>query len=149
MHFLEPNLLYNQGLTTAAVQNAKDRVPRNIGIVNENERIVAKHDRITPEIKLKIDSYRIAKGEETSFWGRFAQNLGKFIHIFIVLLPLIIYVYLFRRKIYNDNVKILLIAIIILFVSFLTFLVHQLNVCGPRRVPCFSSGRIYASYNYF
>ena len=131
MHFLEPNLLYNQGLTNAAIQNAKDRVPRNIGIVNENERIVAKHDRITPEIKLKIDSYRIAKGEETNFWSRFAQNLGKFIHILIVMLPLIIYIYLFRRRIYTDNAKILLIAIIILFVSFLTFLVHQLNVSGP------------------
>ena len=131
MHFLEPNLLYNQGLTNAAIQNAKDREPRNIGIVNENERIVAKHDRITPEIKLKIDSYRIAKGEETNFWSRFAQNLGKFIHILIVMLPLIIYIYLFRRRIYTDNAKILLIAIIILFVSFLTFLVHQLNVSGP------------------
>jgi cyclic-di-AMP phosphodiesterase PgpH len=128
LFFLKPNLIYNKSLTDDAIFNAKERVPRNIGIVNENERIVAKHDRITPDTKLKIDSYRIAKGEDTSFWNRFTQNFGKFIHIFIIMLPLIIYVYLFRRKIYKDNVKILLIAVVILFVSFLTFLVYHINV---------------------
>jgi cyclic-di-AMP phosphodiesterase PgpH len=128
LFFLKPNLIYNKSLTEDAIFNAKERVPRNIGIVNENERIVAKHDRITPETKLKIDSYRIAKGEDTSFWSRFSQNFGKFIHIFIIMLPLIIYIYLFRRRIYKDNVKILLIAIVILFVSFLTFLVYHINV---------------------
>ncbi|MEW6701990.1 MAG: HDIG domain-containing metalloprotein, partial [Bacteroidota bacterium] len=130
-YFIKPNLIYSHELTETAIQNAKDKVPRNIGIVNENERIVAKHDRITPEVKLKIDSYRIAKGEEIGFLGRFTQNLGKFLHIIIVLLPLIIYIRLFRRKIYNDNLKIVLIAWIILFVSFLTFLVNQLDVSSP------------------
>lgn len=128
---LKPNLTYSLELTNIAIANAKDKVPRNVGIVNENERIVAKHDRITPEVKLKIDSYRIAKGEETGFWGRFSQNLGKFIHISIIILLLIIYIYLFRKRIYNDNVKILLISIIILFISFLTFLIYNLNVSAP------------------
>ncbi len=128
---LKPNLTYSIELTNIAIANAKDKIPRNVGIVNENERIVAKHDRITPDIKLKIDSYRIAKGEETGFWGRFSQNLGKFIHISIIILLLIIYIYLFRKRIYNDNVKILLISIIILFISFLTFLIYNLNVSAP------------------
>lgn len=127
-HFLEPNIIYNYELTQLAIENAKEKIPRNIGIVNENERIVAKHDRITPEIKLKIDSYRIAKGEEISLSGKIAQDLGKFIHILIVTLPFILYIYLFRKKIYNDNIKILLIAMIFLFISFLTFLISQINV---------------------
>ncbi len=131
LHFLKPNLIFNKSVTDQAVENAKERVPRNIGIVNENERIVAKHDRISHETKLKIDSYRIAKGADISFWNRFAQNLGKFIHIFIVMLPLIIYIYLFRKKIYKDNAKVLLIALTVLFVSFLTFLIHQINVSAP------------------
>ncbi|MEG8946012.1 HD family phosphohydrolase [Rosettibacter firmus] len=126
-HFLTPNIIYSYDLTKAAKENAKEKIPRNIGIVNENERIVAKHDRITPEIKLKIDSYRIAKGEETSTLNKAAQELGKFIHISIVALPFILYIYLFRKKIYNDNLKILLIAIIFLIVSFITFLIYQIN----------------------
>lgn len=131
LYFLKPNIIYSYELTDSAIRNAKEKVPRNIGIVNENERIVAKHDRITNEIKLKIDSYKIAKGEEIGFWARFAQSLGKFIHILIILLLLIIYIYLFRKRIYSDNLKILLIAIIILFISFITYLIYNLNVSAP------------------
>lgn len=127
-NFIKPNLIYSQQLTEIAVQNAKDEVPRNVGIVNENERIVAKHDRIKPETKLKIDSYRIAKGEEIGFVGKSLQSIGKFLHILIIVLPLIIYIRLFRKKIYKDNLKILLIACTILFISFLAFLVYQINV---------------------
>ncbi|NMB82348.1 MAG: HDIG domain-containing protein [Ignavibacteria bacterium] len=131
LFFLKPNIIYSYELTDAAIKNAKERVPRNIGIVNENERIIAKHDRITPEAKLKIDSYKVAKGEEIGFWSTFFQSLGKFIHILIILLLLMIYIYLFRKRIYNDNVMILLIAIIILFISFLTYLIYSLNVSAP------------------
>ena len=133
-HFAGPNIIYSEELTEEAKKITQDKVSKNIGFVNENERIVAKHDRITPEIKLKIDSYRIAKGEDSGFWERFAQNFGKFLHIIIIVLLYVIYIYLFRKKIYNDNVKILLIAIIVLFISALTFLVHQINVKAPMEL---------------
>ena len=127
-NFIKPNLVYSPQLTEIAIKNAKDKVLRNIGIVNENERIVAKHDRIKPETKLKIDSYRIAKGEEIGFVGKSLQSIGKFLHILIIVLPLIIYVRLFRSKIYKDNLKILLIAFIILFISLLSFLIYQIDI---------------------
>ena len=127
-NFTKPNLIYSKQLSEVAIQNVKDKIPRNIGIVNENERIVAKHDRIKPETKLKIDSYRIAKGEEIGLVGKSLQSIGKFLHILIIVLPIIIYIRLFRTKIYRDNVKILLIASIILFISLLSFLVYQIDV---------------------
>lgn len=130
-HFIVADYVYNSILTAEAIKTAEDRVPRNEGIVNENERIVAKHDRITKDIKAKIDSYRIAKGEEIEFWGRFAQNLGKFLHIIAVLTLFIIYIYLFRKNIYNDNVKILLIAIVVLFVNAIAFLVFRIDTNMP------------------
>ncbi|OGU64763.1 MAG: HDIG domain-containing protein [Stygiobacter sp.] len=130
-HFAKPNIVFNQKLTEEAVKSAKDKVTRNIGIVNENERIVAKHDRISEETKLKIDSYRIAKGEERNFWSRFLQNIGKFLHIFLVMLPLMIYIHLFRPKIFGDNLTIGLISIVALFISFLTYLVYNINVSSP------------------
>lgn len=130
-YFLSPNIIYNVQATEEAIQLAKDKVSRNIGIVNENERIVAKHDRITPLVKLKIDSYRIAKGEDTGYWERFSQGLGKFFHIVIVMGLYVIYIYLFRKKIFYDNYKILLIVILILLLSFVTFIVGQINVSVP------------------
>ncbi len=131
LHFLIPNLIYSESLTEQAKKIAQDKVSRNIGIVEENERIVAKHDRITPEIKLKIDSYRIAKGEQKDAGLGYFQALGKFLHIVIILGLFSIYIYLFRKKIFNDNSKILIISIILLFVSFLTYLIYQMNVKAP------------------
>ena len=52
LHFLKPNIIFSQQLTEQAVKLAIDKVPKNIGIVEQNERIVAKHDRITPITKL-------------------------------------------------------------------------------------------------
>jgi len=131
LHFLKPNIIFSQQLTEQAVKLAIDKVPKNIGIVEQNERIVAKHDRITPITKLKIDSYRIAKGQQRGFWMIFFQNLGKFLHIIVILGLFVIYLFLFRKKIFNDNSKILIISIILLFTSFLTFLIYQMNVKAP------------------
>lgn len=130
-HFLKPNIIYSRSITEEAVERAKNKVSRNVGIVNENERIVAKHDRVTADTKLKIDSYKIAKGESTGFWGNLTQNIGKFLHIVIILLLFSIYIYLFRKKIYHDNVKVLLIAIIILIISGFAYLVQQIVVQVP------------------
>lgn len=130
-HFLKPNIIYSQSITEEAIERARNKVSRNVGIVNENERIVAKHDRVTPDTKLKIDSYKIAKGESTGFWGNLTQNIGKFLHIVIILLLFSIYIYLFRKKIYHDNVKVLLIAIIILIISGFAYLVQQIIVQAP------------------
>ncbi|GBD89838.1 hypothetical protein BMS3Abin04_00551 [bacterium BMS3Abin04] len=131
LHFLKPNIIFSQQLTEQAVKLAEDKVPKNIGIIEQNERIVAKHDRITPITKLKIDSYRIAKGQQRGSWMIFFQNLGKFLHIIVVLGLFVIYLFLFRKKIFDDNSKILIISIVLLFTSFLTFLVYQMNVKAP------------------
>lgn len=128
---IKPNLIFSKQLTDLAIQNKKASIPRNIGIVNENERIVAKHDRITNDIKLKIESYRIAKGEELEFWGRFFQGLGKFIHIALLLVLFTIYIFLFRKGVFYNNSKILLLSSIILFEAGLAFLVYHLNISAP------------------
>ncbi len=125
---LKPNIIFSKKLTEEAKKIAAENVPINLGIINENERIVAKHDRITPESKAKIDSYRIAKGSTLTTWGTILQNVGKFMHITLLFLPLIIYLYLFRKKIYYDNLKLLLIAIIFLFVSVSAFIIGQIEI---------------------
>ena len=126
-HFAIPNIKYSEQLTELSVNIASRSVSMNKGFVTENERIVAKHDRITPEIKEKIDSYRISRGNQIGFWGKVVQTLGKLFHIIIILIPFSMYIYLFRKKIYYDNSKILLIAIIFLFICAQAFLVSFID----------------------
>lgn len=130
-NFIRASLVYSAELTDGEIRIARDKVSRNIGIVNENERIVAKHDRVTPDIKLKIESYRVAKGEDRGFWARVIQDTGKFLHIGIIIFLYSIYFFLFRKNIFNDNLKLLLIAFLIVFIAFITFIVGQIDVNAP------------------
>ncbi len=130
-HFLFPNLVYNEELTNEEIEQEKNNVSRYSGIVNENERIIAKHERISKEIKLKIDSYKEAKGETVAKEGLFLQFIGKFIHISLLLSLLVVYLMLFRKKVFHDNTKLILISLIFVFVSLITFLVNQIEVLAP------------------
>lgn len=130
-YFTIPTLIYDQQATEIEVEQAKNSVPRYSGIVNENERIVAKHDRITKQVKLKIESYKEAKGDEVSQLDAALQFLGKFLHIGALLSIFGIYLYLFRKKIFFDTRKILLISFLFILISFITFLVNSVSIKAP------------------
>jgi cyclic-di-AMP phosphodiesterase PgpH len=130
-HFLHTNINYSEQATNEEINQAQNMVSKNVGIVNENERIIGKHERVTREAKLKIDSYKEAKGERIGQTGLMLQLLGKFLHIAFLISLLSIYLFLFRKKIYYENQKLLLIAIVFLLLSFVTFLVNKIDVPAP------------------
>lgn len=127
-HFIVPNLTYDQGFTEEekAVQRAS--VGRFLGIINENEKIVGKHEKITPEIKLRLDSYKLAKASNLDEGSYYLQLLGKFLHITALISLLGVFIFFFRKRILADNTKLLLIAIMILWISFVTYLVNFIQV---------------------
>lgn len=131
LYFVKPNLVYDEAATNLEIEQAKNNVSKYAGIVNENERIIAKHDRITKPVILKIESYKEAKGEEIGQEGILLQSLGKFLHISFFITILSIYLFLFRKKIFYDNTKIVLISILIVFISFITYLINHITVKAP------------------
>jgi putative nucleotidyltransferase with HDIG domain len=130
-HFIFPNVIYDSKLTQEEIQQAKENVSKYVGIVNENERIIGKHDRVNKDALLKIQSYKKAKGEKIGLGESFLQSIGKFLHISFLLTIFIIYIFLFRKKIFYDNGKLLLIASNLIFLSFLAFLTNLLNLPVP------------------
>lgn len=127
VHFLHPNIVYDHALTKEEIDYSIKKVSKYAGIVTENEKIIGKHDRINPENKLKIDSYRIAKGDSLGWEGYSLQFLGRFLHIFLLVVLFSIYLFLFRKRIYNENKKLLIFAIILLWTGFITYLQNTLE----------------------
>lgn len=130
-HFVFPNLVFSSRLTNEELEQAKNNVSKYSGIVNENERIIAKHDRVTKETILKIASYKEAKGDSAADEGLIFQLIGKYLHIILLYSLLVVYLMHFRKRIFFDNNKLILISIIFLFVSFITFLINQIVVEVP------------------
>ncbi len=131
LSFLSPNIIFQKEQTEKEMNAAMDAVPHTIGVVQQNERIIGKHERITDEIKLKLDSLRKAKAEQSADVNQFATLLGEFFHVFIVSFLLGVYFFLFRKKIYHDNGKILLVALIILLEAFFAYLTLTIDVDAP------------------
>lgn len=128
---IRPNIIYDHERTQIAIDWNIDRVPRTIGIVKENERIVSKHDRVAEEIKAKLDSYRKAKVERGGTVNLWLQAVGKAGHVTLVLFLLAIYLYQFRKKIFYDNSRLLAISFLIIFECFLSFITFNLTTSQP------------------
>lgn len=128
---VKPNILFNREESDRAIQRAADDVPRTIGFMQENERIISKHDRITDEKKLKLDSYRKARVEQGSEYIEWRHRIGIVLHVTIVIGLFTIYLFLFRKRIIHDNGKLVLISLILLLETFFAYLSLALTLTEP------------------
>ncbi len=128
---LTPNIRYSPAGTDQAVAAAIDAVPRTVGFVQENERIISKHERITPETRLKLDSFQRARLDRGSASGTPLQFLGNLLHVALTLALFTIYLSLFRKRIIGNNRRLNLIAFLFLLIGFLAYLTRELDVSAP------------------
>ncbi|HLP18015.1 MAG TPA: HDIG domain-containing protein, partial [Bacteroidota bacterium] len=96
------------------VRFAVESVPRTYGAVKEGDRIIRKNERITEDVKRKLDSLRKSKIERGADTNRAATFTGKFLHAFVILWLFSMYLYLFRKSIFHNNAKLAMIALIVL-----------------------------------
>ncbi len=128
---MRPDIIYNHAQTQFAIQAAMNNVMRTTGIVKENERIISRHEPVTPEIKAKLDSYMRVKAEKSEDTNEVLQYIGRIGHTIAILFLPVIYLSLFRKRIIGDNSRLLLISVIILLIAFLAYLTLTLPVSGP------------------
>jgi len=124
-YFVKPNLIYNSSLTKLEEKNVIQKISKNSGIVLEKEKIVSKHEKITPEIKQKIISYKIIKNQDANIGEKTLIFIGKFLQTLSILLIFSIYIFIFRKKIYSNNLLLLMISIIILLISLQTYFITE------------------------
>ncbi len=128
---LRPNLVFNAAATDLAATAAVETVPRTVGFVQENERIVSKHERITAETKLKLESLRQARAERGPASAGIWQFLGIMLHLAVVVMLYSIYLFLFRKRIFGNNLRLSLIALLILLQGAVAYVTRELNVSSP------------------
>jgi putative nucleotidyltransferase with HDIG domain len=131
INFLAPNILFHGIATDQAIAAAVDAVPRTTGFVQENERIISKHERITQETRLKLESYRRALMDRGPASDAPGQFLGTLLHVILALSLFSMYLILFRKGIVGNNRQLALIAVIFLLIGFLAYLTRELDVEVP------------------
>lgn len=130
-NLLKENLYFDKELTDLEIQNRLDQIPKTVGIVKENERIISKHDPITESTKQKLDSYKKVRLERIGVQDYFSQALGKILLVIVLIAILGFYLFYVQQKIFNNNLKLALICSLIILVSFFAFMSMKLKVNSP------------------
>lgn len=134
-----PDYIYNKEASDKELSNRIDRIPRTFGFVRENERIISKHDPITRQAKLKLDSYKKVRLETLGVQDYFKQYVGKFLNVLILLIILSLFLFFIRNRIYRDNLKLSLISSLIIIISFFAFISLKITVNAPVELLIFAS----------
>ncbi len=129
-----PTLVYSEELTKEEMEIARNKVSRNSGIVVLNEKIIGKHERITPEVKEKLDSYKSAKLEDIGLLEYSRQFLGKVIHIAVLLGLLGAFLHNFRKTVFEDNVKLTIFSLLFIAISYLTYYLNIVSIGGSAQL---------------
>ena len=128
---LSPNIRFNEAATQQAIAAAADNVVRTLGFVQENERIISKHERVTADTRLRLESYHRAWLDRGSAADTPLHFLGNVLHVGVVLLLFSIYLRLFRQRIVNNPRQLALIAFLLLLIGVLAFVTRELDVEAP------------------
>jgi hypothetical protein len=129
--FLRPNLFYDERDTQQRIDEAVARVPRARGTVLAKERIIESHDKITQEHLQRLRSLSAEMARRRTSEGGFRlllPFLGKIFVSAIAMWIVGIFLLLLRPQLYEDTLRVLLIALVLLLVIFIARLINRFGV---------------------
>jgi putative nucleotidyltransferase with HDIG domain len=111
---LQNNLTYDDVLTSRLEKEAMENLSATRGMVQKDEILVTKGAVVNDEVYQKLESYKKAFEDNSRVNGdRRLVMLGQFLLVSTSIVLLMIFLYLFRRDIYDDNRLVSLILLVI------------------------------------
>ncbi len=133
---LEHNVLYDDVATRQWTKQMLDKISLSYGLVQKDEVVILKGEVVDDQKFQKLESLKSEmKHQEYSGTTRWMMYLGHFILVSLAIGMLIIFLYLFRKDVYDDNSRILLLMLLILLVIFLFLWARKINVFDMYLVP--------------
>ncbi|MDA1027998.1 MAG: HDIG domain-containing protein [Bacteroidetes bacterium] len=116
---LTPNLIFHETESEDRWAEKEGLISPTNGLVRENEVIVSQGDIITPEIQRKLISLDAELTSRSGGRVKWKTLMGQFMLTGSTFLIFFLYLFLFRRPIFDDNKMVLLIALLFLAVILL------------------------------
>ncbi len=133
---LSHNVFYDEGLTERTIAAELDNIPLSRGMVQEGEKIISKGELVSPETYQILESFRVEFQRQTG--DASMQTIlyaGQFVLVSISMIVMLLFLYFFRKDVFSDNRKILLILLSVLLMVFMTSLVIRFNIDYIYLVP--------------
>jgi cyclic-di-AMP phosphodiesterase PgpH len=111
---IQPNLVYDDKLTTKLEKESVEAISLTHGMVQKGDVIISKGSVVNDEVYQKLQSYKKAFEDNSRINGDYKLVLlGQSLLVAISIVLLMIFLYLFRRDIYDDNRLMSLILLVI------------------------------------
>lgn len=109
-----PNILFDERLTENLEKQVMENISSTRGMVQKGELIIENGTTINEEVYQKLESLKIAYEENARVTGdRKLVLLGQFLIVGLIISLLMVFLYLFRKDIFEDNRQISLILLVI------------------------------------
>jgi putative nucleotidyltransferase with HDIG domain len=133
---LQPNLTYDNKLTQRLEKEAIDGLSTTRGMVQKGEIIVNKGSVVSDDVYQKLQSYKKAFEDNARITGdpRLVL-LGQFLLVSIAITLLMVFLYLFRRDIYDDNRLVSLILLVVTAMLFTLSIAIKLQLPNLYFIP--------------
>ncbi|HDQ45184.1 MAG TPA: HDIG domain-containing protein [bacterium] len=129
-YYLRPNILNEEALNQERISEAQSRIPLSSGFVYEDELIVDRNQRVTADIRKRLDSLSakmVEKGMLEGGISRIFPLFGKIAFVFSLLFLFAFYLAFENRKLLEDAKSLLLLSLIILLMALSAFLIRRLE----------------------
>jgi len=115
--FIFPNLSYNENKTVLSKNELLNSLSFTEGLVQFNERIINKGDKVDDRNWLILQSLKKVYSERIGNTSYFVVLTGQFLIIAFIFLVLFLFLYNFRREVLEDRSKTYFILFLILFIT--------------------------------
>jgi putative nucleotidyltransferase with HDIG domain len=130
------NLTYDDKLTTRLEKEVLEGLSLTHGMVQKGEVIVAKGSVVNDEVYQKLESYKKAFEDNARVNGDYKLVLmGQSLLVAIAIALLMIFLYLFRRDIYDDNRLVSLILLVVTAMLFTLSMAIRLQLPNLYFIP--------------
>jgi putative nucleotidyltransferase with HDIG domain len=127
---LKPDLVCDAEAFRQRVSEVMSKVPLSSGFVYENEKIVDRNERITPEIRQKLVSLSaklVEKGMKEKGILRSLPYFGKAAFVLALFFLIAVFVFFENTELLFQTKPVFLFSLVILLVSITTFFMHRFD----------------------
>ncbi len=130
------NVVYDDEATRKWTKQALDKISVTRGLVQKGEAIILKGEVVDENRFQKLESLKLEmKNQEFSESSRWMMFLGHFILVSLALGMLFLFLFQFRKEIFDDNSRILLLMLLIVMVTYMFLWARKLNMFDLYLVP--------------
>lgn len=129
------NLTYSESDTQARLQENLDEISRTKGAVAQGQVIIRRGDIVTEEKANMLESLASARASTASALERWLRYSGEVIVIIISSFVFFMYIYLYRRKIYEDVSMFLLVFLTLTIICVASAIAYPFEEVNSYIVP--------------